>query len=308
MTFKEKLVILRKAKGLTQDEFAAAVGVSRQAVYKWECGQSYPEVPKLLEMKILFTISIDELLDDNYDIPLPEKKKRKRIPKDTIEKIENNVKKEVKAEAPKKAAPKPAQKEAPVQSAPAYTAPNAYSAPKAAPIFAAPKAAPAPEAPQGANVYVAPETVPAQAAPAYAAPQVAYQPAPQAAPAYAAPQVAYQPAPQAAPAYAAPQVAYQPAPQSAPTYAAPQIPHQPAQAAPQTPVIPKPIETPAPTILRFEEENGSNQIKEIAIEERPINIPKIELEDDYEEIDTVRNDNEDSTKKKGFFGRIFGKK
>ena len=65
MTFKEKLVILRKGKGLTQDEFAAAVGVSRQAVYKWECGQSYPEVPKLLEMKLLFTISIDELLDDN---------------------------------------------------------------------------------------------------------------------------------------------------------------------------------------------------------------------------------------------------
>ena len=68
MTFKEKLVILRKSKGLTQDEFASAVGVSRQAVYKWESGQSYPEVPKLLEMKLLFTISIDELLDDNYDL------------------------------------------------------------------------------------------------------------------------------------------------------------------------------------------------------------------------------------------------
>ena len=64
MTFKEKLVILRKSKGLTQDDFASAVGVSRQAVYKWESGQSYPEVPKLLEMKLLFTISIDELLDD----------------------------------------------------------------------------------------------------------------------------------------------------------------------------------------------------------------------------------------------------
>ena len=95
MTFKEKLVILRKAKGLTQDEFAAAVGVSRQAVYKWECGQSYPEVPKLLEMKLLFTISIDELLDDSIDIPIPEKKKRKRVPKETAEKIETAVKKTV---------------------------------------------------------------------------------------------------------------------------------------------------------------------------------------------------------------------
>jgi transcriptional regulator with XRE-family HTH domain len=54
MTFKEKLVILRKTRGITQDEFASAVGVSRQAVYKWECGQSYPEVPKLLEIKLLF--------------------------------------------------------------------------------------------------------------------------------------------------------------------------------------------------------------------------------------------------------------
>ena len=75
MTFKEKVVKLRKMKGLTQDEFASAVGVSRQAVYKWESGQSYPEVAKLLEMKILFNISIDDLLDENYEVIVPEKKK-----------------------------------------------------------------------------------------------------------------------------------------------------------------------------------------------------------------------------------------
>ena len=81
MTFKEKLVRLRKLKGLTQDEFASAVGVSRQAVYKWESGQSYPEVAKLLEIKVLFNISIDDLLDDNYEVILPEKK-RKRAKKE----------------------------------------------------------------------------------------------------------------------------------------------------------------------------------------------------------------------------------
>ena len=91
MKFHEKLVILRKSKGLTQDDFASAVGVSRQAVYKWECGQSYPEVPKLIEMKPLLGISIDDLLDDNYDIPLPEKKRRKRISKDAQRKIEASV-------------------------------------------------------------------------------------------------------------------------------------------------------------------------------------------------------------------------
>lgn len=78
MTFKEKLVRLRKIKGLTQDEFASAVGVSRQAVYKWESGQSYPEVAKLLEIKLLFNISIDDLLDENYIVELPEKKKKKK--------------------------------------------------------------------------------------------------------------------------------------------------------------------------------------------------------------------------------------
>ncbi len=120
MTFQEKLVILRKTRGLTQDEFASAVGVSRQAVYKWESGQSYPEVQKLLEIKTLFTISIDDLLDDSFDIPTPEKKKRKRISKEAKEKIEKSVEKSEAAAAPKAApAPKaePAPKEEPVKSA-----------------------------------------------------------------------------------------------------------------------------------------------------------------------------------------------
>lgn len=76
MTFKEKLTVLRKNKGLTQDEFAKAVGVSRQAVYKWENGNSYPEVPKLLEIKALYGISLDDLFDDSFEIAVPEKKKR----------------------------------------------------------------------------------------------------------------------------------------------------------------------------------------------------------------------------------------
>ena len=94
MTFKEKLVKLRKLKGLTQDEFASAVGVSRQAVYKWESGQSYPEVPKLIEMKLLFDISIDDLLDENYEVIVPEKKRKRRLSDEAKRKIEEEVKKE----------------------------------------------------------------------------------------------------------------------------------------------------------------------------------------------------------------------
>ena len=92
MTFKEKLVKLRKLKGLTQDEFASAVGVSRQAVYKWESGQSYPEVPKLIEMKLLFDISIDNLLDENYEVIVPEKKRKRRLSDEAKKRIEEEVK------------------------------------------------------------------------------------------------------------------------------------------------------------------------------------------------------------------------
>ena len=91
MTFKEKLVKLRKLKGLTQDELASAVGVSRQAVYKWESGQSYPEVPKLVELKLIFGISIDDLLDESYEVVLPEKKKRKRLSTEQKAAIEAKV-------------------------------------------------------------------------------------------------------------------------------------------------------------------------------------------------------------------------
>ena len=101
MKFKEKIVKLRKLKGLTQDEFASAVGVSRQAVYKWECGQSYPEVAKLLEIKMLFGISIDDLLDESYEVIVPEKKKRKRKPKTEEELAAKAAEKAARAEANK---------------------------------------------------------------------------------------------------------------------------------------------------------------------------------------------------------------
>lgn len=101
MKFKEKIVKLRKLKGLTQDEFASAVGVSRQAVYKWECGQSYPEVAKLLEIKMLFGISIDDLLDESYEVIVPEKKKRKRKPKTEEEIAAKAAEKAARAEADK---------------------------------------------------------------------------------------------------------------------------------------------------------------------------------------------------------------
>ena len=125
MTFSEKLVVLRKIKHLTQDEFASAVGVSRQAVYKWESGQSYPEVQKLLEMKMLFNISIDDLLDETFEIELPKKKRKKRAPKAETTEAAAPVEK-VEAAAPvKEEAPAPVVKEATKAPAPVKKEKNA---------------------------------------------------------------------------------------------------------------------------------------------------------------------------------------
>ena len=95
MNFGEKLIRLRKIKSITQDELAAIIGVSRQAVYKWESGKSYPEVNKLLEIKNLFNISIDDLLDESFEIELPKKKRKKRLSAEKKREIELQIEKEL---------------------------------------------------------------------------------------------------------------------------------------------------------------------------------------------------------------------
>ena len=66
---------------MSQEALAEAVGVSRQAVYKWECGQSYPEAMKLVALKELFGISVDDLLDENFEVPMPVRQVSRRAPK-----------------------------------------------------------------------------------------------------------------------------------------------------------------------------------------------------------------------------------
>lgn len=62
MEFYEKLRRLRKENGLSQEELAQQLNVSRQAVSKWESGQGYPETDKLLMISTLFGVSLDYLL------------------------------------------------------------------------------------------------------------------------------------------------------------------------------------------------------------------------------------------------------
>lgn len=64
MNLCEKLQLLRKEKGMSQENLAESIGVSRQAVSKWESGQSYPEISKLIALSELFKVSIDSLVKD----------------------------------------------------------------------------------------------------------------------------------------------------------------------------------------------------------------------------------------------------
>ncbi len=68
MEISEKITYLRKQKGWSQEQLAIKVEVSRQAVYKWEAGISQPEIDKLKKLSSLFSVSFDELLDDEIDI------------------------------------------------------------------------------------------------------------------------------------------------------------------------------------------------------------------------------------------------
>ncbi len=68
MSFHSKMIKLRKIKGFTQETFAAEVGVSRQSVYKWESGQSYPEVEKLLKVARTFGVTVDDMLNDDMEV------------------------------------------------------------------------------------------------------------------------------------------------------------------------------------------------------------------------------------------------
>ena len=64
MRFYEKLQFLRKEKGFSQEELADRLGVSRQAVSKWESDMSYPETEKLIELSKIFGVTLDSLLKD----------------------------------------------------------------------------------------------------------------------------------------------------------------------------------------------------------------------------------------------------
>ena len=64
MKFNENLKYLRKREGMTQEDLAEKLNVSRQSVTKWESGQALPDIEKVKEIAYMFSVSVDALIGD----------------------------------------------------------------------------------------------------------------------------------------------------------------------------------------------------------------------------------------------------
>lgn len=75
MELNDKLIALRKKKGLSQLDVAEILNVSRQAVSRWEVGTSYPSVDNLAALSKLYDIALDDLMNVHLEGELPNKEK-----------------------------------------------------------------------------------------------------------------------------------------------------------------------------------------------------------------------------------------
>ena len=69
MDFSEKLMTLRKQAGLSQEQLADRLGVTRQSVSKWESGAAFPELVKIISLSEMFGVSVDYLVKDYLEEP-----------------------------------------------------------------------------------------------------------------------------------------------------------------------------------------------------------------------------------------------
>ena len=86
MEFNEKLQDLRKQKGLTQEELAEYLYVSRTAISKWESGRGFPNIESLKAISKFFSVSLDELLSGEEILAIAEKdhKEKERTIRDMV--------------------------------------------------------------------------------------------------------------------------------------------------------------------------------------------------------------------------------
>ena len=79
MEFHEKLQELRKSRGLTQEELAENLYVSRTAISKWESGKGYPSIDSLKAIANYFSVTIDDLLSGEKLLFIAEKENRANV-------------------------------------------------------------------------------------------------------------------------------------------------------------------------------------------------------------------------------------
>lgn len=77
MEFHEKLQELRRQKGMTQEELAGVLYVSRTAVSKWESGRGYPGIDSLKAIAAFFSVTVDQLLSTDQVLTIAEEEKKK---------------------------------------------------------------------------------------------------------------------------------------------------------------------------------------------------------------------------------------
>lgn len=68
MSLGEQLKKLRESKGFSQEDVAKKIGVTRQAVYKWENDKSYPDIDNLISLSEMYNVTLDELIKGNQNI------------------------------------------------------------------------------------------------------------------------------------------------------------------------------------------------------------------------------------------------
>lgn len=84
MKLEENLQKFRKLKGLSQEELAEECQISRQAIAKWECGESTPTIEKLIFLADFYKVSLDELVGRKTDIEILNEFIKRFIPKEVI--------------------------------------------------------------------------------------------------------------------------------------------------------------------------------------------------------------------------------
>ena len=78
MEFNQKLQELRKQKGLTQEELAEKLYVSRTAISKWESGRGYPNIESLRAISKFFSVTLDELLSSDEVLTIAEEDNKRK--------------------------------------------------------------------------------------------------------------------------------------------------------------------------------------------------------------------------------------